>query len=126
MGIEQEKKYNEPADQPSRARELQDFLTTAPLTIDMITADILEELFDFYVKGVFARTHGDSLLQAMVKEPRFEAMCAHALMRILTARIDQNSEKTVSRKDARKQILSMLKMIMRNRGKARRNALEKR
>lgn len=95
-----------------RADELQLLLTVQPLTLDMLSRPLLAELLDFYIAGVRARTHGDDLLQSMVNERNFDKICAHALMRILTTRIDKNVKNTVRRTEMRMKIQNEFRKIL--------------
>ncbi|MBI4239607.1 hypothetical protein HY620_01310 [Candidatus Uhrbacteria bacterium] len=72
------------------------------------------------MNGVRNGTHGDDLLRSMANERNFESICATALMRILTIRIDQNPQNTASRKEMRNRLIPLLKTIVRNRAHARR------
>lgn len=104
-----------------RASELQQLLTSAPLTSNMMTRPLLRELLDFYTAGVRAGTHGDDLLWSMAGERNFDTICAHALMRILTTRIDKNPETTVRRKEVRAKILDEFKSIIREKKREQRS-----
>ncbi len=114
---------SQPKDESAEAehnRELEAILKEAPLVLDMMTPERVDELLTHYMRGVKAGTHGDDLLRSMARERNFEKICATALKKILTRRIDENPANTVSRKNIRNHLNPLLEAIIRKHFRAKR------